>query len=85
MQAKDAELAHLREENVVLKKGIAIQNNRQRDAYVENQQLQEVLGRAAEHIHGLERMVQQLRTQVSCGEAGQGSDMYMPPPHGDAY
>lgn len=91
LRAKDAELAQLREahrradeENHVLKRGVAISTARQREAYSQNSELQEVLARAAEHIHGLERLVQQLRAQVASYEAG-GGDIYMPPPHGDCF
>lgn len=91
LRSKDAELAQLREahrradeENHVLKRGVAIQSARQREACSQNHELQEVLARAAEHIHGLERLVQQLRAQVASYEAG-GADIYIPPPHGDCF
>lgn len=92
LHAKEREVDALREsnqraeeENHVLKRGIAIQSSRQREAHAQNAELQQVLARAAEHIHGLERIVDQLRTQVQCYESGGFNDMYMPPPHGDAF
>ena len=79
-QAKDAEMHELRQENAVLKKGIAIQNARQREAYEQNAQLQEVLARAAEHMAGLERTVQMLQARLAYAEgSGTAGGMFSPP------
>ena len=85
-ERKDAEIAVLRQETTVLKKGIAIQNTRQREAFAQNAQLQEVLARAAEHIAGLERAVQLLQSRLAFYESGGANDgLFSPPPPPDCF
>ena len=86
VERKDAEIAVLRQETTVLKKGIAIQNSRQREAFAQNAQLQEVLSRAAEHIAGLERAVQLLQSRLAFYESGGANDgLCSPPPPPDCF
>ena len=86
VERKDAEIAVLRQETTVLKKGIAIQNSRQREAFAQNAQLQEVLSRAAEHIAGLERAVQLLQSRLAFYESGGANDgLFSPPPPPDCF
>jgi len=80
---RDAECDQLRHESAVLKRGIAIQNARQREAYEQNAQLQDVLARAAEHIAGLERTVQLLQVRLAHAEGGGGGGAGMGGSWGD--
>lgn len=52
------------EENRILKRAVAIQDGRQKDLQGQNQQLQNVLTQAAEHIGNLERINRELRIQL---------------------
>ena len=52
------------EENRILKRAVAIQDGRQKDLQGQNQQLQNVLIQAAEHIANLERINCELRAQL---------------------
>ena len=52
------------EENRILKRAVAIQDGRQKELVVQSQQLQNVLGQAAEHIANLESVNRELRIQL---------------------
>jgi predicted nucleic acid-binding Zn-ribbon protein len=52
------------DENKLLKRAVAIQDSRQRELISQNQQLQQVLAQAAEHIANIERVNRQLRSQL---------------------
>ena len=69
------EEARLLEESKVLKKAVAIQDNRNRDLQTQNQQLQNVLQLAAEHIAKLEESNRQLIAQMNTPNF-----MHFPPP-----
>lgn len=59
------------EENRILKRAVTIQDGRQKELTYQNQQLQNVLAQAAEHITNLERNNLELRTKLDQARAQQ--------------
>lgn len=57
------------EENRILKRAVTIQDGRQKELTYQNQQLQNVLAQAAEHITNLERNNSELRTKLDQARA----------------
>jgi hypothetical protein len=57
------------EENRILKRAVTIQDGRQKELTYQNQQLQNVLSQAAEHITNLERNNLELRTKLDQARA----------------
>jgi hypothetical protein len=57
------------EENRILKRAVTIQDGRQKELTYQNQQLQNVLSQAAEHITNLERNNLELRTKLEQARA----------------
>ena len=75
----------MEQENKILKKAVGIHDTRQKELVRQNQGLQEVLGKAAEHIAHLEQQNVQLRMELHATSSNkpfgghQGFDHYGPP------
>ena len=68
------------EENRILKRGVAIQDGRQKELQGQNQQLQNVLLQAADHITNLERSNRELRMQLESGHGQYSFHSFQRPP-----
>lgn len=68
------------EENRILKRGVAIQDGRQKELQGQNQQLQSVLLQAADHITNLERCNRELRMQLESGRGQYSFHSFDRPP-----
>lgn len=68
------------EENKLLKRAVAIQDSRQKELTGQTQQLQHVLGQAAEHIANLERVNRELRLKLESNSGQYSSNFSYRPP-----
>lgn len=68
------------EENRILKRAVAIQDGRQKELAGQNQQLQQVLAQAAEHVANLERVNRELRSKVESNRGQYSFHTYDRPP-----
>lgn len=72
------------EDSKILKKAVNIQESRQKEMASYNQQLESTLGQAIEHIAGLEKVVQSLKSQLY-GNMGTGPSYYLDKPPPDVF
>lgn len=75
--------AKLDEENKILKRAVAIQENRQKEQTTVNQQLRDALYQALEHISGLERTNNSLKEMFR--RSSNGPDFISPRPPPDVF
>lgn len=72
------------EDSKILKKAVNIQESRQKEMASYNQQLESTLGQAVEHITGLEKVVQSLKSQLY-GAMVYGPSHHLDEPPPDVY
>jgi len=91
MAEKNAEIQALHvknnaliEDSKILKKAVNIQESRQKEMASYNQQLESTLGQAVEHIAGLEKVVQSLKSQLY-GTMVYGPSHHLDEPPPDVY
>lgn len=82
LQALSCENKTISEENKILKKAVAIQDNRYRDMVSQNNNLQSVLGQAVERIQFLQETNKNLSEHVNILRGGHlhGHNSFPPPP-----
>eukprot|EP01036_Dinobryon_divergens_P022751 gene22751-31040_t len=82
LQAMSCENKTILEENKILKKAVAIQDNRYRDMVSQNNNLQSVLGQAVERIHYLQDTNKNLSEHINILKGGllHGHNSFPPPP-----